>query len=276
MQFESDHGCYPGQVRHATQELAVVLSQRTLAGGTYAIRLAAPRTAAAIHPGQFFMIRSTVGADPLLGRPFALYDTILDDEGRAVAFEFAYHVIGKMTGLMSRWSEGEQVELWGPLGNGFPVYMGRQLLCVGGGIGYTPFLAVARETLGARTYGAQSSRYQETPAAEKVTLCYGTQTRSLRADLTDFEAIPGLDIRISTDDGSEGHHGFVTDLVKEQFAFPETERPDGVYCCGPEPMMHAVARLCFEAEIPCWLSLETPMACGFGACFSCVTKVRTG
>ncbi len=259
----------------AQQETAKVVSQRELAAGTYAIRIAAPSIAAAIKPGQFFMIRPTEGTDPLLGRPFALYDTVLDEAGTPIAFEFAYHVIGKMTGIMSGWSEGEQVELWGPLGNGFPVYSGKNLLCVGGGIGYTPFLAVSRETLGHRQYGTDGSRYESTSAANRVTLCYGTQTKSARADLTDFDDITGLDIKISTDDGTEGHHGFVTDLIKEMFDLPETERPDGVYCCGPEPMMHAVARLCFAANIPCWLSLETPMACGFGACFSCVTKVQT-
>jgi len=275
MDMHSPHECLPGQVVDARQETATVRSQRELANGTYAIRIAAPSIAAHIKPGQFFMIRPADGTDPLLGRPFALYDTILDESETPVAFEFAYHVIGKMTGIMSNWSEGERVELWGPLGNGFPVYDGKHLLCVGGGIGYTPFLAVARETLGHRQYGTDSTRYESTSAAKRVTLCYGTQTKSSRADLTDFDDIAGLDIKISTDDGTEGHHGFVTDLIKEMFDLPEADRPDGVYCCGPEPMMHAVARLCSVANIPCWLSLETPMACGFGACFSCVTKVKT-
>ena len=81
-----------------------------------------------------------------------------------------------------------------------------------------------------------------------------------------------LDIRIATDDGSFGHHGFVTELLQDCL----NESTDGVqvYCCGPEPMMKAVAEVCERADVPCWLSLETPMACGFGACFSCVTKVK--
>ena len=79
-------------------------------------------------------------------------------------------------------------------------------------------------------------------------------------------------MRIATDDGSSGHRGFVTELLQE--LLDETSPPAAVYCCGPEPLMHAVARLTDAANVPCWLSLETPMACGFGACFSCVTKVK--
>lgn len=272
-EHEGEH-CLPGQVLDAVQESVVVSEQRQLAARTYALQLQSSKISERIVPGQFVMIRPANGTDPLLGRPFALYDTKTDATGSPIAFEFAYHVVGKMTGVMSHWQKDEPAELWGPLGNGFPVYSGRHLLCVGGGIGYTPFLAVARETLGQRRYGRNADRYRDFLPAERVTLCYGTQSREVRADLTDFEELAGLDIRLSTDDGSEGHHGLVTDLVSEMFALPESERPDGVYCCGPEPMMHAVARLCSAAAIPCWLSLETPMACGFGACFSCVTQVK--
>ncbi|WP_437204603.1 dihydroorotate dehydrogenase electron transfer subunit [Planctomicrobium sp. SH664] len=263
-----------GLMPHAGQFRAPILSQRQLAEGTYAVRIGAPAIAAKFLPGQFFMIRPTQGTDPLLGRPFALYDTILEDNGNPVAFEFAYHVVGKVTSLISTWEAGTVVEGWGPLGNGFPAFQGKHLLCVGGGIGYTPFLAVARETLGLRQYGTGPSRLDPTP--RRVTLCYGVQSRKHRADLSDFSPLSGLDIQISTDDGTEGRAGFVTQLVSDLFSKTGDDRPDGVYCCGPEPMMHAVARLCAAASVPCWLSLETPMACGFGACFSCVTKVRMG
>ena len=105
----------------------------------------------------------------------------------------------------------------------------------------------------------------------KVTCCYGVRSADYLAGLDDF-SLPGLEMRLATDDGTRGHHGFVTDLLAESLA--GSDRPDCVYCCGPEPMMHAAARLCSAAGVPCWLSLESPMACGFGACFSCVTAVR--
>lgn len=258
---------YPGMVPTAVQVRTRVVEQVQLAHDTYRIRGECPALAKQVVPGQFFMIR-TAGSEPILGRPFALYDTFLGPDGTPQGIDFAYHVIGKATRLMVHWTPGDAVEIWGPLGNGFPVFEGRRLLCVGGGIGYTPFLAVAREAAGQRAYGTR-------PAVEsgrKVTLLYGSRSRSHRADLSDFDGIPNFSVKLSTDDGSEGHHGFVTDLVQQELA--SAERPDAVYCCGPEVMMRAVARLCEAAGVPCWLSLETPMACGFGACFSCVTRVK--
>ena len=268
----------PGQMACARQHSAEVISQRELADQTFAIRIGAQQLAELITPGQFFMIRPAAGTDPLLGRPFALYDTIVGEEGGPAALEFAYHVVGKQTALMSHWKAGERVELWGPLGNGFAAYTGQHLLCVGGGIGYTPFLAVARETLGLRRYGSEPNRYHggRGRTDRRVTLCYGVQTKTARADLSDFESLGDVPILISTDDGTEGHRGFVSELVIQQLERGDVGRPDGVYCCGPEPMMQAVARICQARNVDCWLSLETPMACGFGACFSCVTKVRTG
>ena len=262
----------PGMVCDARCVQADVVEQATLAHETYRLRLRCPEVARQIRPGQFFMIRPVGGTDPLLGRPFALYDTIDGPDGLPELFDFVYHVIGKMTGLMSEWTGGEQVELWGPLGNGFPTPACRHLLYVGGGIGYTPVLATAREALGDRTYGDPP----RTPSqvADRVTLLYGVRSREYRADLSDLERLGDrLSVRISTDDGSEGHHGFVTDLLRESLA--SSDRPDGVYCCGPVPMMHAVARICEETDVACWLSLESPMACGFGACFSCVARVKT-
>ena len=259
----------PGMVPSAVQIRSVVLEQEVLAHNTFRLRVACPEIARQVIPGQFFMIRRP-GTEPLLGRPFALYDTVLNSAGEPMGLDFGYHVVGKATRLMAEWDCNQPVELWGPLGNGFPVFRGQHLLCVGGGIGYTPFLAVAREATGQRNYG----RGNEKPgSSRRVTLLYGSRSRSDRADLSDFGGIPNFTYELSTDDGSEGHKGFVTGLVEKHLASPS--RPDAVYCCGPEPMMHAVARQCEAAEVPCWLSLETPMACGFGACFSCVTRVRT-
>ncbi|MEZ6048851.1 MAG: hypothetical protein R3C11_25385 [Planctomycetaceae bacterium] len=105
-----------------------------------------------------------------------------------------------------------------------------------------------------------------------MTLCYGARSQEYLAGVERFQSLPGLEVRISTDDGTAGHHGYVTELLQQ--AIDAGEAPDRVYCCGPEPMMKAVRDICVVAEIPSWLSLESPMACGFGACFSCVTKVR--
>lgn len=260
----------PGMVSTAVQVRGQVVAQTELAHGTWRLRVACPPLAERIRPGQFFMVRFPGRNDPLLGRPFALYDVRPGANGNPEHVEFVYHVIGKVTGLLSQVAVGQELEFWGPLGNGFPAADTEHLICVGGGIGYTPFLAVARQAAGQREYGRSPRRSTQRP--RRITLCYGVRSRSHRADLSDFQDIPGLDIRIATDDGSEGHHGFVTDLLTEVLG--ESNGARTVYCCGPEPMMHAVARLCAARDVPCWLSLETPMACGFGACFSCVTRVK--
>lgn len=264
---DSESTCLPGMMFGASQHRATVDGVRPMARDTWAVRIRQPELASAITPGQFFMIRPQSGSDPLLGRPFALYD-IYSEDGQPVGVEFGFVVVGKLTGLMSGWKTGDEVELWGPLGNGFPPPTAKHLICVAGGIGQTPFLGVAREALGLQQYG-QPARSVTSP--EKVTLCYGVRSEEYLAGLDDFN-IPGLHVHLATDDGSAGHHGYVTELLQQQLDAGKDDTH--VYCCGPEPMMKAVADVCETAGVPCWLSLETPMACGFGACFSCVAKVR--
>jgi dihydroorotate dehydrogenase electron transfer subunit len=140
---------------------------------------------------------------------------------------------------------------------------------VAGGIGQTPFLALGQEYLGRRRYGNPP---RSVPPAKRVTLCYGVRTADLAAGVEDFTAA-GFDVRLSSDDGSLGHHGLVTDLLANVIEEARGHDPL-VVCCGPEPMMHAVAKLCALNEVRCLVSLETPMACGIGICFSCVAKVR--
>ncbi len=264
-----DNLAMPGAVFSAVQTRVAVVEQVLMARDTYRLRLRCPEVASQICPGQFFMVREPVANDPLLGRPFALYD-IYEEDGKPAGIDFGYIVVGKLTLRMPHWKPGKEVELWGPLGNGFPPPQGRHLMMVAGGIGQTPFLATAREALGLRTYGKPRRDVAHRP--EIVSLCYGARSREFLAGLEDFD-IPGLNLQVATDDGSQGHHGFVTDLLKK--SFDESLPPDVVYCCGPEPMMEVVANLCEQANVECWLSLETPMACGFGACFSCVTRIRT-
>ncbi|MEI7700087.1 MAG: dihydroorotate dehydrogenase electron transfer subunit [Planctomycetia bacterium] len=265
----SEEICLPGMSSCAGQYVATVSRVRHLARDTWAVRVECPQLAETIVPGQFFMIRPLTGSDPLLGRPFAFYDVCCNDAGRPVAVEFGFVRVGKMTTLMSHWREGEQVSLWGPLGNGFPVPACEHLICVAGGIGQTPFLGVAKEVLGLAEYGNPPRQPATRPA--KITLCYGVRSQPWLAGLDDFK-LPGLELQIATDDGSFGHHGYVTSLLRNQLQ--QNRQGVHVYCCGPEPMMKATAEICAAEDVPCWLSLETPMACGFGACFSCVTRVR--
>lgn len=255
----------------AVQTTARVVEQEQMARHTYRLRLRCPEIAQRIVPGQFFMVRPAGGTDPLLGRPFALFDTYDDEHGVPTDFDFGYVTIGKLTGLMPHWNAGDVVSVWGPLGNGFPAVPAgtKHLMCVAGGIGQTPFLAVVKEVLRRRRYGRPTRDVVAQP--EQVTLCYGARSAVFLAGLDRF-TLHGLDVRLATDDGTCGHHGFVTDLLQQSLA--SDCPPDLIYCCGPEPMMHAVQTIAAAAAVPCWLSLETPMACGIGICFSCVARIR--
>jgi dihydroorotate dehydrogenase electron transfer subunit len=250
-----------------------VLENLQLARDTYRIRLACPDIAARIVPGQFVMLRLAGGDDPLLGRPLALYDCVHSSDGAAIAIDIVYLVAGKMTCRLAACGAGQSLDIWGPLGNGFPAQPCDHLIMVAGGIGQTPFMALARESLGLRRYGLPP---RQVARAQKVTLCYGARRAEYLAAVEEFRSL-GVEVRLSTDDGSAGHRGLVTDLLRQVLEESSDDLRNGrarVVCCGPEKMMEAAATITAAAGAPCQVSLETPMACGIGICFSCVTKVR--
>jgi dihydroorotate dehydrogenase electron transfer subunit len=253
----------------ATQARVSVIENVQLARDTYRIRLECPDIARRIVPGQFVMLRLPRVNDPLLGRPLALYDSVLDSSGQPFAIDVVYLTLGKMTNRLANCRTGDQIEVWGPLGNGFPLIETEHLIMVAGGIGQTPFKALAQEYLGSRQYGDPT---RAMPQAQRVTMYYGVRTAELSAGVPDFQTA-GIDVRLSSDDGTVGHHGLVTDLLHQVFDEVRSENRL-VVCCGPEPMMHAVSEICHANSTRCFASLETPMACGIGICFSCVTKVR--
>lgn len=250
---------------------AAVVENVRLARDTYRVRLECPELARRIVPGQFLMVRLAAGDDPLLGRPLALYDTWLDDDGTLRGIDVAYLVVGRMTRRLAQVRSGAELEVWGPLGNGFSPKTAKDLVMVAGGIGQTPFLALGRESLGGRAYGDAP---RSTGGVRRAILCYGVRTAELLAGVDDFRQA-GVEVRVASDDGSVGRPGLVTALLRETLdEIGATADSVQLACCGPEPMMEAVAAVARERGLPCEVSLETPMACGIGICFSCVAKVR--
>ena len=251
----------------------VVIGQNVeVARDTFRLRFECPEIAAVLVPGQFVMIRLADCTDPLLGRAFAVYEAVLDEGGNPRAVDVVYLAVGRMTRRLVGLTAGDPLEVWGPLGNGFRALQTEHLVIVAGGIGQTPFLTLAQEYLGLRTYGDPRTQLARTAArADKVTLCYGARTRDYFAGVDDFGRL-GVDVQLATDDGSLGHHGLVTDLIEPLVAGAESSAR--IVCCGPEPMMEATAKIAGELGVPCQVSLETPMACGLGICFSCVAKIR--
>jgi dihydroorotate dehydrogenase electron transfer subunit len=207
------------------------------------------------------MVRTTSTIDPLLGRPFAIYEV----EGNCV--DVVYMIIGRGTAELSNRRPGDHVSVWGPLGNPFGPPPEGDVIFVAGGIGQTPFLSLGRWWLGQTSYGGQRIERPVTSAR----MLYGVRNKSLAAGLDDFSNA-GIPVELASDDGSLGHKGFVTDLLRARLA--AGQRPAKVIGCGPPPMLASLSKVVAEFSIACDLSLENHMACGFGVCFSCVAKIK--
>jgi dihydroorotate dehydrogenase electron transfer subunit len=189
----------------------------------------------------------------LLPRPFSLYDRA--DDGSHCSF--LVKAVGPGTRALVDLRPGEGIHLTGPLGRPFPDDA-TDPVCVAGGIGIAPFLLLARA---ARALGRAPVR-----------LLFGGRTRSALAGIDDFAGLAR--VAAATDDGSFGCRGLVTALLAEQLASGRVRAGETVFCCGPDPMMHAVAHLCAQRGLRCFLSLETYMGCGYGVCNGCSVAVQ--
>jgi dihydroorotate dehydrogenase electron transfer subunit len=194
------------------------------------------------------MLRLPNNTDPLLGRPLALY------RAEAHRIEVVYLAVGKMTHRLTEVKPDTPLELWMPLGNGFPDNKVQHTIIVAGGIGQTPFLMYCQNRLG----------------QERISLLYGARSNLRVACMDDFRQL-GITPNIATDDGSEGYHGLVTDLIEKSYQPGETTQ---LLCCGPLPMLKSAFSVAQKLELPCFVSLETPMSCGLGICFGCVVHYR--
>lgn len=250
-------------------EEAVVVAHRQIAENAFRIRLECPGIASQAVAGQFAMLRIADRFDPLLGRPLAVYDTYHDaaattprgESARRRFADFVYVVHGRFTTALRGILPGDRMTIWGPLGNGYrDVPSTGHLLLVAGGIGQTALLTLGRD---------------RAAAGERVTFCWGASRAEAFGDVDDFR-LAGLDVRLATLDGSTGTRGTVIDLLDEAFPIGGAEGPTHVACCGPDGMMAAVSRWSATRDIGCHVSLEAPMACGIGICFTCVAKVRDG
>ena len=240
-----------------------------IADGTYRLRLAAPQIASQAVPGQFVMIRMAGVGAPLIGRALAIYDVLCDEKGKPTWIDLVYLRKGALTTPLSAAPIGTAVGLWGPLGNGFSNRPCDHLIMAVGGIGQTPMLLLGREALG----GERVTTARQSGWAKRVSLIYGARKASLLAGVNDFRA-SDFEVTLCTDDGSAGQQDRVPDVLDRCFDELGNLSRIRVVTCGPEIMMQKVAQLCEQKSVDCQVSMETPMACGIGICFSCVAKVR--
>jgi dihydroorotate dehydrogenase electron transfer subunit len=231
-----------------------IIFNREIARDTFLMGLRSPEMVAMAKPGQFVMIRTRPGIDPLLRRPFSIC-AVQDDELLLIL----YRVVGKGTAIMTEASEGDSLSVLGPLGKGFALpNPHKQSILVAGGIGVAPLLFLAQYT----KIGPIQLMMGFGSAAEIISL-------ELVLDRT-------IDFVIATDDGSAGHTGPVTDLLEAQLNHGEFEKDAAsIFTCGPEPMMKKVAAMALERDINCQASLEAVMACGVGACQGCSVKAAS-
>ena len=253
----------------ADQCCVPIVANEQVAKQTFRVRIAAGAMAARAVPGQFFMLRIAGCNDPLIGRALALFDRNCDaslpEQG---TIDLVYLVKGKFTTRLAQLAAGDLIDVCGPLGNGFSTTPVDHLIMVAGGIGQTPFLALAREALGLERFGEPARAFKY---AGRVSFCYGVRSADYLAEVQLFESA-GVDVHIATEDGSIGPPQRVTSPL-EKLLLLSNEQSCRVVCCGPEPMMAAVSQLAQRYAVPCEASLETPMACGIGICFTCVARI---
>ena len=182
--------------------------------------------------------------------------------GMPIGIDVVYLVVGKLTGLLAGLKAGDAVEIWGPLGNGFPEPLGDQhVALVAGGIGQTPFLAHIRELLGTRGYGGRTAAPPRSDAFPSTTAS-APRISPPASMISKAPARPSISPPTTAASAT---------MASSPICSLNMNRPQHLFGCGPEPMLHALAMQADQRGIPCHLSLETPMACGVGICFSCVT-----
>lgn len=254
-----------------------VVSNRRVGPDWYVLRLHEPAIARAAKPGQFVQILcSEPGAtDPLLRRPFSVYDV----EAEAGTYDILYTTVGRGTRWMAGLPEegaplpggdtprgaGLEVDVIGPFGNRFETPgPDDQVLLVGGGVGVAPLYFFARELC---------STGEKPPA---ITMLMGARRSDLLQGIEDFRRLPVVS-EVATNDGSEGHHGFVTELLEEILAGRLADVDPArirLYGCGPTGMNEALRQVAVSRGLSCQICLEARMACGFGICFACVVPIR--
>jgi len=227
--------------------------------GAYVVLAADDPAGPLPRAGQFYMLATADrwggGSDerPFLPRAFSVLRARAS-AAAGVRLEFMLEAVGPGTERLCALAPGEGLLVTGPLGTGFTAPReGRRALLCGGGVGTAP-LAIWQDELLARGAPAPALLgFRDVAHAPGAALLHNA--------------------RVATDDGSEGHHGLVTDLLAGEL---DADDHATVYACGPPPMLEAVRALCEQRGVPCQLALESGMACGFGACFGCVVPLRDG
>lgn len=238
---------------------SMVISNTEISPGYFRMRLTVPGELLDARPGQFVMVKVRDAIDPLLRRPFGIFDLgslSADYAGGSdqIFLEMLYRVVGKGTAMLSELHHGDRLDILGPLGKGFsqgtPTV---EKILIGGGVGLAPLYYLAKQLVG----------------RSRVRLFIGGRTKEDILCVTEFERL-GVETYVATDDGTLGTGGLVTEVMERHLS--DEKSAAEVFACGPMPMLQAVADIARRKQISCQVSLEAYMACGMGACLGCVVK----
>ncbi len=234
-------------------ESSVLVERQQLSPDAFLLHFESETLSRSFLPGQFTMLRVSDRSDLLLRRPYSFCDSRPENR----SFSLLVKIAGKGTKALTELPVEGRVDCLGPLGSSFRFPRDRRKpVVVAGGVGIAPFVAFCRE-LAKRDLSA-------------TVLLGGRSAHDLYLR-SDFEAL-GMDVRTSTEDGTHGHRGRVTDLLASVL---ESDEPMELYSCGPTPMLLRVASMAREKSIPHQVSLERRMGCGMGCCLGCVVYTRS-
>ena len=236
----------------AADREAALLAKQALDPPYFLLTFRHPEVARRARAGQFVMIKAGASPEPPLRRPFS----ILASDTEAETFSLFVKAVGPGSRALAALEIGERAACLGPLGRPFPTPAeDREPVLVAGGYGIAPFLLMSVEL----------GRIRRTPR-----LFYGGR-RSVDLQLRERVESLGVPLVAATEDGSLGHHGRVTEPLEAHLdAHPYAQ----IFACGPDAMLHAVARIAERRALPASLSLDPWMGCGFGTCLGCVVRVQ--
>ena len=237
----------------AVNREAALVSRQPLDGAYLLLSFRHPEVAREARAGQFVMIKAGTSAEPPLRRPFS----VLTVDAAAGTFTLFLKVVGAGTRALAALAPGDLAQCLGPLGQPFVAPpAGHEALLVAGGYGIAPFHLFCEELL---------------RAGGRARVFYGGRAEG-DLEVREPFARMGVPLLPATDDGSFGHHGRVTEPVESYL--DAARGPAVLYACGPDPMLHAVARLAARRGLPAQVSLDPWMGCGVGTCLGCVVRIQ--
>jgi dihydroorotate dehydrogenase electron transfer subunit len=244
-------GNQPLALRGMLEQTVPIVSNERAADSYFRLVLRAPQIVPLIQPGQFAHVRILPLKAALLRRPFSIFQ-VADD-----TFSILYKTVGQGTEVLARMRAGEEVSVIAPLGHGFtvPVAGGETPLLVAGGYGMAAMFLLA----------------QRSP--QRGIIFVGGRRRVDILCEKEFAAL-GWDVRVTTEDGSHGEQGLVTQPLRAELQRGTAGKK--LFACGPTPMLKAVGKIAEEFRLPAELSMDEHMGCGMGTCLACVIPVKVG